>query len=145
MTAKRMDKKIGRPFQKGQVANPAGRPRGIPDRRTQYREMIESRMPELLETCVKLALQGDLQALRLCLERVLPAARVGDELVSLPVHGTLSQQAQQLMQATFNGEVAPSAAATFMSTLAAQARIVEVDELARRVEALERNGASAVR
>ena len=58
----------GKPFIKGQVANPGGRPPGLPDRRTRYREIIEQRMPELLERCVSMALQGDIQALRLCLE-----------------------------------------------------------------------------
>ena len=138
--SKSSDKSIrGRPFVKGQIANPRGRPTGLPDRRTQYRELIEGRMPELIERCVSLALQGDVQALRLCLERVLPAVRHGDELVVLPFDqaDAMGAQARNVIQAVFNGQISPSTASTLMTTIAGQAHAIEIDELAKRVEALE--------
>lgn len=130
---------IGRPFVKGQVANPRGRPPGMPDRRTRYRELIEGHMPELIQRCVDMALQGDVQALRLCLERVLPAVRPGDEMVSLPFDPAdgMGAQARSVVRAAFDGQISPSAASTLITAIAGQARVIETDELARRVEALE--------
>lgn len=130
---------VGRPFVKGEVANPAGRPRGLPDRRTRYRELIEARMPELVERCVMLALQGDVQALRLCLERVLPAIRPGDEPLMLPITAadTLSDRARIVVDAAFEGAITPAAAATMMTLIGGQSRVFEFDELLGRIQALE--------
>lgn len=129
----------GKPFTKGQVANPRGRPVGLPDRRTKYRELIEARMPELVQKCVDLALQGDMQAMRLCLERVLPPVRPGDELVELQLDRSLglAGQARAVIDAVFGGNLSPTSASTMMTAIAAQVRIVEVDELERRLLALE--------
>ena len=129
----------GRPFIKGQVANPGGRPAGLPDRRTQYRQLIEARMPELIERCVNMAVQGDMQAMRLCLERVLPAVRAGDEAVNLPfIAGVgLGAKAQGVLQAAFDDQIAPSVASTLINAIAGSARAIELDELTKRLEALE--------
>jgi hypothetical protein len=139
MTKSPSTKQVGRPFVRGQVANPKGRPPGLPDRRTRYRDLIEARMPELVERCVELALQGDVQALRLCLERVLPAVRPGDELVELPISGTgsLGSQARAVVGAVFDGRISPMAASTLMSVVAGQANVLEIDELERRIAVLE--------
>lgn len=132
-------KVIGRPFKKGEAANPAGRPPGLPDRRTAYRQLIESRMPELIEKCVKLALRGDMQALRLCIERVLPLPKADDGVVDLggPLTGTPSEQAALILRSVGEGKLGPATAATLMNAIAAQARVMEFDELRRRLEALE--------
>lgn len=132
-------REVGRPFKKGTAANPKGRPRGIPDRRTKYRELIESHMPDLIDKCVALALRGDMQALRLCIERVLPVPKAGEDYVDLaePLVGTPAEQGRVVLKAVSDGQLPPAAAASLMSAIAAQARIVEVDELAKRIEALE--------
>ena len=134
-------RRIGRPYTKGQVANPAGRPRGIPDRRTKYRELIESRMPELIERCVSLALQGDMQALRLCIERVLPLPRAEELHIDLgrPLAGTLSDQGREIVLAMSSGAISPTTASSLMGVIATLARVVEVDELVGRIEALEKS------
>ena len=136
---------IGRPFAKGHVANPGGRPRGVPDRRTKYRELIEARMPSLVEKCVAMALQGDVQALRLCLERVLPALKTGDETVLLPTDHAArpSEQARVVVEAVLAGQISPSSASALMVVIAGQARVIEVDELTRRIEELERSNERA--
>lgn len=130
----------GRPFVKGQVANPKGRPSGLPDRRTKYRELIEARMPELVQKCVDLALQGDMQAMRLCLERVLPPVRPGDDLISVsaPDGCGIGEQAQSLVVAVLDGKVSPSAAQSLMNVLIGQARVMEVEAFETRLTALEK-------
>lgn len=129
----------GRPFVKGQVANPKGRPSGLPDRRTRYRELIEARMPELVQKCVDLALQGDMQAMRLCLERVIPVLRPGDDLISIvvPDRCGIGEIGQSLVVAALNGKLSPSTAHSLMNVLIGQARVMEVEAFEKRLAALE--------
>jgi len=125
-------------FQKGTSGNPAGRPKGVKDRRVKYRELIESHAAKLIKATVAKALDGDMAALRLCLERICPPIKAKDELVHIAeLKGNLTSQGQTIITAMGAGTIAPSEAARMLQALAAQARIIEVDELDRRVSALE--------
>src|SRR5215813_3228417 len=66
----------GRPFEKGQSGNPAGRPKGARNRTTIAVEaLLDGQAEAITQKAIELALQGDRVALRLCLERILPAQR----------------------------------------------------------------------
>jgi hypothetical protein len=60
------------------------------------------------------------------------SARIG------PLEGSPSEQARTVVARMAEGEITIEQASSIMTMLAAQARIVEVDELVRRVAALER-------
>ena len=61
-------------FQKGQSGNPAGRPRGSRNKASiRMQEMLEQKLEELVDKLVKIALAGNIGALRLCLDRLLRA------------------------------------------------------------------------
>jgi len=125
-------------FRKGTSGNPKGRPKGLLDRRTVFREHLQQHATELVQKVVKLALAGDVGALRLCLERVCPALRPKDEPVKLgELKGTLTEQGQAVLTAIGTGQLTPAEGASLLQGLAAQARLVETDDLARRVQALE--------
>lgn len=62
-------------FQPGQSGNPIGRPKGIVDRRSEYRSMLEPYAKELIEKLVEMAKGGEPTALRLCIERLLPRVK----------------------------------------------------------------------
>jgi len=62
-------------FEPGRSGNPSGRPRGSADRRSELRAMLEPHAPALLEKVIQMALEGDLVAMKLCLERCLPSLR----------------------------------------------------------------------
>ena len=68
-----------------------------------------------------------------------------DEPVSLkPLIGSLADHGKQVMRAVCDGRLTPAQGVSIMQTLAAQARIVEVDDLERRIKALEdHNNATA--
>jgi len=55
------------PFEKGKSGNPAGRPRGGPDRRTLVRELMIPEASQLISKAVELALSGDTVTLKACL------------------------------------------------------------------------------
>lgn len=126
-------------FKKGQSGNPTGRPK---DKRThQLREMLRSDSADLIRKVKQMALEGDSTAMRLCLERVLPPLKTKDEPVTVKgLNGSTSlvEQGQAIVNALAAGELSPGDAATLMQAIANQARIVEVDELERRVAALEK-------
>jgi hypothetical protein len=54
-----------------------------------------------------------------------------------PLTGDLASQGRAVIEALSSGAVTPSQAATIMQVITAQARIVEADELVKRVAALE--------
>jgi len=125
-------------FQKGKSGNPAGKKPGTRDKRTELRELLKPRAPELLQVVLEQALAGDLTAARLILDRILPPVRATSEPVNLILPaGSLSDQAQSIMQAATDGRLTTDEAAGLMAVLQGQLRIKEQDELERRLTALE--------
>ena len=125
-------------FKPGESGNKAGRPRGIPDRRVQMRALFDEHKEALVAVAIEKALKGDATALRLCLERVCPPMRAVDaavDLGSLPT--SLAGKGEHVLGLLAAGELAPEAASAIMSTIAQQARIVEISALEQRIAALE--------
>jgi hypothetical protein len=71
-------------FQPGQSGNPAGRRRGSRKKAALAAALIDDEAPELTRRAVKAALAGDMLAMKLCLERVLPACHERPVTFSLP-------------------------------------------------------------
>jgi len=59
--------------------------------------------------------------------------------------GSLVEQGQAVLAALTEGRVTPDEAASLMQAVAAQAKIIEVDDLVRRVKALEETKNAATR
>jgi hypothetical protein len=75
----------GRPLQKGQSGNPAGRPPGSRNRKTSAAALLlDGEAEALTRRAVELALAGDPTALRLCFERILPPCRERAVSFALP-------------------------------------------------------------
>lgn len=53
------------------------------------------------------------------------------------LYGPIAQQGNAVIRSMAAGAITPEQAGTIMQALAAQARVIEVDELERRVKALE--------
>ena len=126
-------------FKQGQSGNPGGRPPGIRDKRTALRELLLPHADALVGKAVEQALAGDTSALRICIDRIIPAAKVKDDPVQLPsLDGSLAGNAKVVVAALGAGELSPDEAATILGALATQVRIVEVDEMEKRITALEK-------
>ncbi|MDA8705616.1 DUF5681 domain-containing protein [Litoricolaceae bacterium] len=65
-------------FLKGCSGNPAGRPLGSKNKCTQFRELLEDDLPALVSVLRDKALDGDMNAMRLVLERLVPKVQVVD-------------------------------------------------------------------
>ena len=125
-------------FEPGQSGNPEGRPKGIRDKRTELRGMLLQNAPELVAKLVQMAKDGDATALRICMDRLLPAAKVRDDPVSLPtLTDSLADNSRAVIKALGEGELTPEEAATVLQALASQVRIIEADEIEKRLAALE--------
>ena len=121
----------------GQSGNPAGRPpgRGVISR---LRELLEPDAPEILQTMVAAAKSGDVQAARLILERILPPIKAVEGAENLLLEGdTLSDQGKSVLRAISDGFIAPSVGVQIIGAVGALARVVEIDELERRISQLE--------
>lgn len=66
-------------FTAGRSGNPDGRPPGVPDRRTRFRELFENAAERLIKKLISRAADGDMQAMKLCIERIIPPLRSEDE------------------------------------------------------------------
>ena len=125
-------------FRKGVSGNPAGRKRGTPDRRTALRDLLQPHADDLVKKAVELALGGDTTALRICIDRCIPAVKAKDTPISISgLTGSLAEQGQVVLAAMAAGDITPDEASTVMQTISAQVRIVEADELEKRIAALE--------
>ncbi|MFZ6675258.1 DUF5681 domain-containing protein [Undibacterium sp. Xuan67W] len=133
-----MDKKPHNRFMPGQSGNPKGRMPGV-GKVGKLRAAIEKHVPSIIETLVVMAKNGDSQAARLLLERVLPPVRAIEQAVALqlPEGGTLTAKADAVLSAASNGTLAPSQAAQLLAALGTLSKIVEVDSLADRIAVLE--------
>jgi uncharacterized protein DUF5681 len=131
----------GRPFEKGQSGNPAGRPPGSRNRATLAVEfLLEGEAEALTRKAVELALAGDTTALRLCLERILPQRKsraVAFELPRIERVEDLAGAVGSVLQEVAYGRLLLDEGATLVGMMESKRRAMETIELEKRLAALE--------
>lgn len=121
----------------GQSGNPAGRKPGTGEV-AQIRAAIAERVPELLAAMMTKALEGDVGAARLLLERAVAPLKAAEQTQALTLpDGTLTEQGRSVLASVAAGELAPSQGAALVSAIGTLARVTEIDELAKRIDKLE--------
>lgn len=135
--------RVGR-WKTGESGNPAGRKPGTGEVAA-IRAAIAERVPELLAAMMTKALEGDIGAARLLLERAIAPLKAIEQSVALqlPDGGTLTAKATAVMSAAAAGDLAPTQAAQLIAALGTLAKISEVDELTARIDALEKQRAKS--
>lgn len=127
----------GRPFQSG---NP-GRPKGARHKVSRaVSALLEGQHEALTQTVIQAGLNGDMTALRLCLERLVPPRKDVPVALDLPpVHSASDAVAasSSVLAAVAGGELTPLEAGTIMSLLTAHRALVETCELEARIASLE--------
>ncbi len=121
----------------GQSGNPAGRKPGTGEV-AQIRASIAERVPELLAAMMTKALEGDVSAARLLLERAVAPLKAAEQpqAIALPA-GTLTEQGRAVLVSVAAGELAPGQGAQLLTGIGTLARVIEIDELTSRIEKLE--------
>src|SRR5690606_39812866 len=66
----------------GPSPNPAGRPRGVLDKRTKVSQALADDAPAIARVVIDAALEGDMQAASLVLSRIAPTLRAQSQPVS---------------------------------------------------------------
>ena len=129
-------KRKGR-WKPGESGNPAGRKPGAGEV-ARLRAAIGDKVPAIIERLTEAALAGDVGAARLLLERVIAPLKASEEAVPMALPGdTLAEQGRSVFAAVAAGDVAPGQGAALLASLGTLAKLVETDELERRIAALE--------
>jgi len=125
-------------WQTGQSGNPGGRKPGS-GKIDKLRAALAKELPEVLEALVAQAKAGDTGAIKLILERTVPALRPVDAVapLNLPVDGGLADQGRAVLAALAVGQLPVNQATGILQGLGNLAKLVELDELDKRVAALE--------
>ena len=102
--------------------------------------MLEPYAEELIQRVVGMAKEGDMAALKLCLDRLCAPLRPTDRLIAIDgmvEAKELSEKGDLVLQSAASGDITPAEAQSLMSAISGQARIIETDELERRLSVLE--------
>jgi hypothetical protein len=128
-------------FQPGQSGNPGGRPKGSRNKATLALEsLLDGQAEALTQKVIELALTGDLAALRLCLDRILPARKDRPVTFEIPAIDTASDAktaSAALLAAVASGTLTPSEAAEIAKLVEAYVKAIEASEMLVRLEKLE--------
>jgi hypothetical protein len=133
--------KQGGRFRKGQSGNPAGKPKGARHKATMAAEaLLDNEAEALTRKAIERAKEGDGVALRLCLERILPARKDRAVSLDLPKIETASdvlKAISAILASVADGELTPSEAGDVVRIVEASAKAVDSADLERRIAALE--------
>jgi uncharacterized protein YjaG (DUF416 family) len=128
-------------WEKGQSGNPRGKPRGARNRATLLAEaLLDGEAEALTRKAIEKALEGDGMALRLCLERVLPARKERPIFFAMPAIASAGDAAKAmgaLLAAVAAGNVTPSEAGEVSKIVDAYVEVLQVAEFEQRLKALE--------
>jgi hypothetical protein len=103
------------------------------------RTAIGEHVPAIIDKLVEQAKAGDATSARLLLERVMPPLKAAELPVPVALPSdSLSDQGKAVIAAVAGGVIAPGQAAQLLAGLGAMAKIIETDELIKRIEALEK-------
>lgn len=128
-------------FRKGVSGNLAGRPAGSRHRVSIAAEaLIAGEAEALTRRVVTMALAGDAQALRMCMDRLSPVPKDRPVTFALPAVEALSDHPKALgalLGAMATGELTPLEAGAFAKLLEAHANATGLADLEHRIATLE--------
>jgi hypothetical protein len=128
-------------FKPGQSGNPAGRPKGARHKSTMAAlELLEGEAQALTRRAIDAALGGDMVALRLCLDRIVPPVKDRPISISLPQITDacdLPKITGALLAAVAAGEICPSEAAILSKVVDVHRGALEIADITERIIKLE--------
>lgn len=128
-------------FKCGQSGNPAGRPQGSRHKTTlAVQEMLDGEAEVLTRKCLEMATKGDLTALRLCLDRIIPIVKDRPVKLDLPdtsAGESLDSAGEAILRATASGQLTPSEGVQLANILKERRLALEAAEFDQRLSVLE--------
>lgn len=128
-------------WKKGQSGNPKGCPTGSRHKATVAAQaLLDGESEALTRKAVELALDGDLVALRLCLERIVPPRKDSPIRMTLPPMESAADipaAMSSILAAVAAGELTPTEAQALAGLVEGHRKAMETADLAARVAAIE--------
>ncbi len=128
-------------FTKGKSGNPRGRPKGARNKATLAAEaLMDGDAQAITQRAVELAKAGDMTAIRLCLERILPPRKSRPLKVSLPKidgPGDILKAVNAVSAAVCTGQITTDEADALLRTVEAARKAIDTEELHREIDDLE--------
>jgi hypothetical protein len=133
----------GRPFEPGQSGNPSGRPKGARNKTTIAVEgLLDNEAEALTRKVIELALAGNMAAIRLCFERLLPPRRdrgVAFDLPKIESAADAVAASGAVLESCAAGTLSPSEAVEVMRSIETHLRAIELRQIETGMTALERS------
>ena len=134
-------KKNNGQFAKGTSGNPSGRPQGSRNQSTLLLEsLFDGEGYELGRKAIELAKGGDVRALQLCMDRMLPPRKDRPVIFDLPPIQSLddvSAGKMSILAAISEGNITPQEGEVISRILDSYAAVMVNQDLQQRVEKLE--------
>jgi hypothetical protein len=128
-------------FQPGQSGNPAGKPPGARNKTTRaVEELLEGEAEELTRKAVEMAKGGDIQALRICLDRIAPARKDRYVPIDLPPLDSAADAVKAsavIVAALSAGELSPSEASELSKLVGNYVAALTAADFEKRLALLE--------
>jgi len=126
----------------GVSGNKAGKPKGARHKATiAAEELLEGEAEALSRKAVEIALKGDVAALRLCLDRILPVIKDRPVIFEIPKMNESRDAVNAsaaIVEAVAAGELTPVEAAELSKVIDGYARSLQTVEFEQRLSTLEK-------
>ena len=128
-------------FARGNSGNPSGRPPGSRNQSILLMEsLLQGEAEQLLRKAIELAMAGDTQALRLCLDRLMPPGKDRVVFFEFPPIHTLDDiplAITSIVAAVSAGKLTPPEGEMLTRMLAGFAETMRAHDMERRLQKLE--------
>lgn len=128
-------------FKRGQSGNPNGKPKGAKNKSTLAAEaLLEGSLEKICRRIQEEAVNGNMQAAKMVLERFLPPRK--DRLIQLDLPeikntSDILTASNVIIAAICRGEISPSEGETLSRAIATHAQVIENQNLEQRLEVIE--------
>lgn len=128
-------------FKRGQSGNPNGKPKGAKNKSTLAAEaLLEGSLERICRRIEEEAINGNMQAAKMILERFLPPRKdrlVRLELPEIKSHEDILTASSLIISAVCKGEISPSEGEALSKTIDLHSKILEANEHECRLQVLE--------
>ncbi len=131
----------GNRFKKGQSGNPRGKPKGSRNKSSLAAEaLLEGSLEKICRRIEEEALDGNMHAAKMILERFLPPRKdrlIRIDLPEIKNYTDVLSASNFVLLAVCKGEISPSEGEALSRAITLHAQILEASELEQRVQTIE--------
>jgi len=129
-------------FKPGVSGNPLGKEKGTLNRRTKLAELLVPHAVEILNKVVEMAKNGDINALKICVERLVPKIKnetIDFQFSQQDLNSTngLLNYGTEIISAVTDQKITPEQGQSLISIIETQRKLIETADLARRLTEME--------